>query len=458
MSSWSSGRVRSLAAPGKRPSDRLRGPLCGLLLGLCAASAPAEPLDPPAFPFQEGEIVGQDGSEALRAWLPDRFWEHRRHYFFPDMKMKIGPAHRDYSPPEVYQKATRAHRGEATLGADGSLEGYVAGQPFPVDEIDCEGDPDAGLRLIWDFVHRWQGFGATAHFRYVYVDRGEVLPLRYEGTTSAWILKHRPEPQYAERGGDVFQNETRLMVVGFEVDAPPQSAGTRTLTYRYEDSFGPRATARPEDTWIYNRRVRRVRKISESQRSSAVAGTDFTFDDLFSFSGLPVQYRWTCLGERELLAPMNTTIKGYPYGTDGDFGPSHLSYANDRWELRRAIGLLMVPLDPDHPYSKKEIWLDRQTLQPLYSFAYDRAGVLWKIIHHDHRWSGDDLADVEARTWYPGWEGVSEPRDLRIVSDSILNVQTGTGNRLDFWDSHGTPPPLPDLRRYIDIDRLRQGR
>lgn len=430
----------------------------GVALALGIAPTASADSDDGVFPFSEGDVVGEDEVERLRPWLPDRFWEHRRHYFHPGMTMRIGPVQRDYSPPPAYQSATREYRGRARLGADGSLEGYVAGQPFPVDEIDCVADPEAGTKLIWDFVHRWQGFGATAHFRYVYVDRGEVLPLRYEGTTSAWILKHRPEPQFRDKGGDVFKNESRLMVVGFEVEKPPQSSGTRTLTYRYADSFGPRSEARPEDTWIYSRRVRRVRKISESQRSSAVAGTDFTFDDLFTFSGLPPQYKWTCLGEKRLLAPMNTMVAGFPYQEKTDHGPTHLSYASDRWELRRAIGLLMEPKDPDHPYSKKEIWLDRQTLQPLYSFAYDRTGALWKIIHHDHRWSGDDLGDIEARSWYPGWEGVPEPRDLRIVSDSILNVQSGTGNRLDFWDSHGTPPPLSDLRHYIDIDRLRRGR
>jgi hypothetical protein len=440
---------------------RFRATRCAAAWGLvCAviAAAGVASAEEAAFPFSEGDVVGEAEVEKLRPWLPDRFWEHRRHYFFPGMQMQIGPAQRDYSPPAVYRDATDANRGKARLGADGSLEGFVAGQPFPMDELDCEGDPDAGTKLIWNFVHRWQGHGAQARFRYVYVDRGEILPLSYEGTTAAWILKHRPEPQYRETGGDVFKAENRLFVVGFEVEKPPQSSGTRTLTYRYEDSFGPRAEARPEDTWIYSRRVRRVRKISESQRSSAVAGTDFTFDDLFTFSGLPPQYVWTCTGEKTLVAPMNTAKPGFPYEAENDYGPTHLSYANDRWELRRAIGLLMEPKDPDHPYSKKEIWLDRQTLQPLYSFAYDRTGALWKIIHHDHRWSEDDLGGIEARKWYPGWEGVPEPRDLRIVSDSILNVQSGTGNRLDFWNSHGNPPPLPDLRRYIDIDRLRRGR
>lgn len=405
---------------------------------------------------EEGSVVSYDRAESLRELLPAPFWEHRRHYFGTDMALEIGPAHRDYAPPPVYQEATRSYRGRARIGPEGELLGYRAGQPFPVGEIDCKGDPQAGAKLIWNFVHRWEGFGAQATFRYTYWDRGEQLPLLYEGTTSAFFLKYRPEPQFAENDGDVFPNETRVVVAGLEVEKPSEMAGTRSLTYRYVDSLG--AAEKPEDTWVWLRALRRVRKISEVNRSSAFSGTDFTFDDLFSFSGLPVQYEWRCLGRAEVLAPMNTQRLGFPYQRDGDFGPSGLSYASDRWEQRRAIQLEMVPKDPEHPYSRKVIWIDEQTFQPLYSFAWDRKGELWKIIHHNHRWSEDDLDGIPAREWYPAWEAVPEPRDLRVVSDSLLNVQTGTGDRLDFWDSRGTAPDPRSLRRYIDVRRLRQGR
>jgi hypothetical protein len=94
-----------------------------------------------------------------------------------------------------------------------------------------------------------------------------------------------------------------------------------------------------------------------------------------------------------------------------------------------------------------------QTLEPLYSFAYDRKGELWKIITHNHRWSEDDPA------WYAGWPGVARPDDLRTVSDTVANVQTGTGNRIEFWDSHGTPFASPGkVRRYVDVGRLTKGR
>ena len=50
-------------------------------------------------------------------------------------------------------------------------------------------------------------------------------------------------------------------------------------------------------------------------------------------------------------------------------------------------------------------------------------------------------------------------RDLTIVSDMIVNVQTGTGNRIEFWDNHGSPlKSKGKVRRYIDVGRLTKGR
>jgi hypothetical protein len=196
-----------------------------------------------------------------------------------------------------------------------------------------------------------------------------------------------------------------------------------------------------------------VRRISTAQRTDAISGTDFTFDDLRSFAGIVPQYEWLCLGEMEILAPMNSKVRAYPYEKDLNFGPYGLSFANDRWELRRAVKVRMTPKNDDHPYHHKDIYIDRQTLKPLYSFAYDRKEELWKVIWHNKRWSEDDKA------WYKGWPEVLEPRDLRIVSDIIVNVQTGTGNRIEFWDNHGTPlDSKGKVRRYIDVGRLSKGR
>ncbi|HEY8494977.1 MAG TPA: DUF1329 domain-containing protein [Myxococcota bacterium] len=412
------------------------------------------PSGPP--PFQEGDVLGLEDVEKLRPYLPKEVWANRDFFFYEGMKMEIGPFFADYSPAPVYQEATAKFKGQPRLGPDGSLENYVAGQPFPMEEIDCAADPDAGTKIIWNFHYRWAPISGFSSFYYSYWDRGEELPLYYEGTGGGVTLSRRPEPEYLEQGGDLFRGESRKNAGGAEVTAPFDARGIMLLTYRYKESDMPLAKARNDDTWVYVPTLRRVRRISTAQRTDAISGTDFTFDDLFSFNGIVPQYEWKCIGKQDVLAPVNTKVKGYPYVKGQNFGPYGLSFASDRWELRHAVIVQMKPKNADHPYSRKDIYIDAQNLQPLYSMAYDQKNELWKIIYHNKRWSGDESL---TGPWYEPWDAVPEPRMNAVVSDTIINVQTGTGNRIEFWDAGGKPiGNKARIRRYIDVGRLTRGR
>jgi len=49
--------------------------------------------------------------------------------------------------------------------------------------------------------------------------------------------------------------------------------------------------------------------------------------------------------------------------------------------------------------------------------------------------------------------------DNIIISDIIVNVQTGTGNRIEFWDRTGTAfESEGKVRSFIDVGRLTKGR
>ncbi len=415
------------------------------------AEVDARPDGPAAL--REGEIIDFARVERLKPYLPPELWAHRQFVFYEGMRLEIGPAFRDYAPPPVFHEATETHRGQARIGPDGSLENYTAGEPFPMDEIDCRNDPQAGEKVIWNFDYRWQGSGQTAHAYYSYWDRGEELPLYYEGTARYVWLAHRPEPQYAKNGGNIFRKERRKLAYGVNVLAPFDAKGIAILNYRYKAADGPRDQAKNDDTWVYIPTLRRVRRVSSAQRTDAVSGTDFTFDDFSGFFGIPPQYEWQCLGEHDVIATVNSRIKAYPYTKDHNFGPYGLSFADDRWELRHAIKIRFVPKNDDHPYSQKILYIDKNTAEMLYSFAYDQKEELWKIIYHNKRWSED------GHEFYEPWEGVPEPRDNMSVADVVINVQTGTGNRIEFWDANGTPlGSSGKVRRFIDIGRLTRGR
>jgi hypothetical protein len=433
------------------------GALAAALALAAPAARSAEDAGSVVPAFHEGDVLGVDDVDRLEPFLPPEFWNNRDFFFYEGMQLEIGPEQFDYSEAEVYRAATERFRGQARIGPDNSLENYVAGQPFPMDEIDCRSDPQAGVKIMWDFVYQWRGAGARTDFFYSYWDRGEQLPLYYQGTAGGVALSHRPEPQYLDtQGGDIFRGEKRKSASGPVVDAPFDARGIMLLTYRYKSSDGPRADAKNDDTWVYVPTLRRVRRISTAQRTDAVAGTDFTMDDLFSFNGIVPQYEWECLGERRLIGPMNTKVKAYPYEKEHNFGPYGLSFADDRWELRDTVLIRMTPKNADHPYHHKDIYIDEQTLTAMYSFAYDRKDELWKIIWHNKRWSEDFRLTGD---WYQGWENVDRPRDLLVVSDIIVNVQTGTGNRIEFWNREGTPMKSRGrIRRFIDVGRLSRGR
>jgi hypothetical protein len=398
--------------------------------------------------FKEGDTITFDTVDKLRPFLPAEFWDNRDFFLYEGMKLEIGPTQRDYSPAPEYTAATERFRGQARIGPDGSLENFTAGMPFPIEEIDCLGDPDAGVKIMWSFDYQWRGAGGSANFYYSYWDRGEELPLYYEGTGRTIYLAHRPEAQYLDQNnGDIFRGEKRKQAFGVQVDAPFDARGIMLMTYRYKTTDRPRSEAKNDDTWVYVPTLRRVRRISSAQRTDAVAGTDFTFDE---------QYEWRCLGEKQMIGPMNSKVKAFPYARDHNFGPYGLSYADDRWELRDTIIVRMTPKNADHPYHHKDIYLDKQTLTGLYSFAYDQKEELWKLLWHNKRWSEDTSLVGE---WYVGWEGIEKPMDLMIVGDTIVNVQTGTGNRIEFWDRNGVPlKNKGKIRRFIDVGRLTKGR
>lgn len=418
---------------------------------LALAAAVAFGLAPADVPAPSpGEVISYAELRRLRPFLPREIWRLRDHFFFEGMQLRIAPRG-DYTPAAAYVEATRRFR-ESRVGADGSLEGYVAGQPFPMEQIDCAEDPLAGVKIAWNFDHQWEGSGSQARFRVTFVRRGRSEGGGFQGKLGSVLLANRVEPYYLATGGSVFPGDPRKLVTQTDLTAPGGRAGSWTLFTRYRSSEGPEGAARLDDLWEYSPDVGRVTHSRVRHRSLPTPGAELVPDDVGGFGGVVTQYEWKCLGEMELLAPVDSQVRGYPYESDHDFGPSGLSFANDRWELRPVVKLRMTPKDPNHPYSRKDLYLDRKTLRALYGFAYDAPGALWKAIVHNGRFSESDP------DYYAGWDGVPSPRDARTVADVVLNVQTGLGTRIEYWDNHGTPiGGRSEIQSYIDRRMREQG-
>jgi len=406
-----------------------------LAVALALAPSPGRAEAPGASPAS---------GDATLAWLaphlPEPVWQHRAIFFPPGVRPELA-ATSDLSPPPEWWDATRRHGDSVRLEADGRLTGYVAGQPFLTDAIDCAA-PDAGPRIAWSFEHRWRGAGERGRFRVSHWDGGERIADPVEGELARVQAAHRVEPAYLEaHGGDLFPSDRRMRVLVLELDAPFVQRGIRIVRYRYKTERD-----RPDDLWAYVPTRRRIQRLKGDHFTEAIPGTDLVLEDWEGLASPVRAHRWRCVGEREVMAVVRTRVSAWPDLDDPRFGSSGLSLANDRFELRRAVVVRAEPRDPAHPYAWKTLYLDRQTLEPLYLLAYDRAGVLLRVGVFAGGWSGD----VPDR--YPGWEGVADPRDAFVVAQAIANVQLGTGARIELWTPTGAPlEPKGRLRRLMDI-------
>ncbi|MEE8557466.1 MAG: DUF1329 domain-containing protein [Myxococcota bacterium] len=430
----------------KAPRSRLVSLACAFALSSSSVGA-VEPFAEdvaPGIPFREGEIIDLKALEKIKDYLPAPFWKHRDLIFFEGMQMEIGPFFADYSPSEARLALTEKYRGTAGIGRGEALENYTLGRPFP--DIDPE-DPQRAIKHAWNAAYKHDALEGHASFYFTYWDEGgEQLPLYYEGTGWGMRLAHRTD--HADHKGLVFKKEKRMGAGGFHVTAPFDVRGVMGLGYRYLAWENAPAEAKDDDIWIWIPDLRRVRRLSGARRTDAIAGTDFTPEDRGGFSGLVPDFTWEYLGEQDVLAPLNTKRLGYPMEKNRNFGPSGMSHADDRWELRHAIILEQTAKDEGHPYSKKTLWYDAQTYVPMFSVAYSRRGELWKLLYQVHRW-GEEEAQPDR---------IVGNRAFLPVCDVVINAINGTGNRIEFWDARPTRLSKGKIRKATDVGRLNQGR
>lgn len=419
-----------------------------------------------------GDVITAAEAERVRGVIPDALYPFAIQGF-ADLRMEIVET-RDYTPHPSYVKATVENACKPSLDADGNLANYVAGQPFPYSEWAKEAtghrcdlspdDPHFALKLAWDVNYRWQGPGLNyPQWGFSYMrNSGKDLWRLGQGVYRRTYFSHRadllPESPDLVKGTDVEWAEF------IEVNDPFDLRGTMFLLYRYTDPN------KEDDTWAYIPSLRRVRRIATTQKSDSLLGTEFSFEDFYLFAGYVLDQEWAFGGESTQLAPLSSRRACYPSNLGGDFaqrkeglirlasreewdacrwGPyGALPFVDERWEKRTVFQLEDVPKQKGHPYSRRTIWYDKETMWALYSIAYDRAGDPYKIFAHVAAWSED--------TPNPGNAGTRFLLGRALVG---VNLQSKNSHVIQFFTSNVFPFSATDTERFFDITRLkRQGR
>ena len=460
-------------AAGKLPPENA----CPRLQGPPPGAAPAEDALP--VTLEEGMVLGVDRLMLLRSLLPEELWRFREVFFFEGMRMEIGPCHRRYPVPAFFTEATEALSPRVRLDEDGNLHDYGAGLPFPPDAIDPAA-PDAGSRWAWNLQQRYRGFGPVGEFRLVDMPSQIGSVETYLGSFFYAQTGHRAD--LAATGYRVPEREDTSFVAGGNFEEP---FNARHLAWRQlRGEKAEREWQQSDDTFVYVPTMRKMRRSAtswidglftprytvagesgggpvpfggggqygaiESIQPTAGINIAATEDIRRGFTGLvirPNAWRWKLVGEREVIAPLNSARPGYPTSPDRNFGPSGLSVADDRWEVRWAAVVEGVARKPVDDAARVTLYIDYQTQQPLYWISRRTNGLLLEVGIQVHRFSGD-LPD------YPAWPDGGKAHVFDPVAAAFYYVPGSAGWRRESFGVRSVPVDPDKMRELMAIDVL----
>jgi hypothetical protein len=297
-------------------------------------------------------------------------------------EIKVG-ATTQFTINKSYIDATRANLNKTKLGAKtGEISGYVAGRPFP-EEPDVK-DPSAGDKLAWNYKYgvNW-GDGAIIspfYWKYRNMQTGQVeKTIKYDFHFLNFMhrTKDAPIPEITPNPSGIYR------AIYVKANEPQDLKNTQLLIQRFEDD------SKMDDAYLYLGFQRRVRRLAQGQVTDSFLGSDLMIEDFEGYNGRVSDMKWTYKGTKNVLLPMwnHNELKlatDMPPEADGykfvGYGGQGNCFFDATWQLRKAYVLEAVPVNPNHPISKRTFYMDAQ-LQNLNGAAeiYDRKGELWKV-------------------------------------------------------------------------------
>jgi hypothetical protein len=376
---------------------------------LCLSAATARAAGP-----KPGDVIDASNAEAVRNLVSPGVFYMVQH----GMRMKIvAPTIIQLPPP--YMEATEKYSGQVRLSPDHrSLEGYVAGRPFPLLDPN---DPYIAIKLAWnkhyipietdDYDLRFFGC-ESAYIRpgsdpFV-VDHIEV------GHYAGYKTTGRTEVQPLPTDPDYLQTNRIFLFALYPVLAPQSARGEGLIRYRYGNP------TRGDDSWTWSPGTRRLRRLDEAILSTSTGAQTFDPDHYAGFDPKIEQYDYKFLGEKVMLAPINSShVPENPSSDTGGVGPSRENWENRHIYIveatpRRATGEATGSL-----HGRTVMYMDSEIMFTPYVDSYDRTGQLWKngIYFMTYR---DRLVPEARVAIYPF------PR-VFVVSATNVDVQAGFG-------------------------------
>lgn len=277
----------------------------------------------------------------------------------------------------------------ARLDADGRISAIGSGLPFPVIE---PGDPDGGLKAIWNHRLRLRGSGRER--------------ATWQASIAADGSVRRVDVRQRLRLPADPQGEDRVAQHALAIVAPARLAGSLKLLD--EPLAGPmQGWQRSPGPWLPS-----LRATTDAGADTPLIGSDglFVEDQRDGFAGSPDRWRWKLVARRRLVMPWNA--QALQVGDAGDVAtllrPHHPDPARLRHELRD-VWVVDADLKPGEssPWPSRRYYLDAATWQVLLVELQGPDGRLARL-HEVHvrvigtHWVPvvDVVHDLPGRRWF----------------------------------------------------------
>jgi hypothetical protein len=287
-------------------------------------------------------------------------------------QIKVVPTRQYYLSP-AYSQLTMKNLGKTKQDNQGYMEWktYEGGIPWPKPS-----GTHKAMQIVYNQLNSQQGpddmFVITLQHGFT-----KNLKMDYDGV--AWGGQVRTHGRITPPTGWLdgrAQAQGEFRTRGFVFLSPRDNYGMVQGMTEYLDP----------DKWtnmkIYIPGLRRVRQLSTTDTQDINPGSDALYDDIMGFWQkmnpriYPMAYK--VIAEREYLVP-SYVIEGSGYLSNPTKG---VELVNFEWERRPIYVVELTELDKNYVYSKRVLYIDRETFHLHLSQQYDRRGRLYRTFHN----------------------------------------------------------------------------
>ena len=414
-----------------------------LLATMLCALAPAQATVKP------GDVITKDNAEKVIDLLsPGNYMLVRE-----GMQLRIIPSDRLEWPPP-FKTATEKYSPQVQLAPDGTLKGYIAGQPFPLLDPN---DPQMATKVMWNFSYR-PLYSDDIDMRFP-----EVATFDKHATGS-------PLSYYTVGHFAFYNNIGRIEVPPIPTDPNGLASGLRYRFgfYPFLEPSGLRGYGMirqrhidpniEDNVWVYNPQTRKLRRESADVLSDSIGalpgfggggGGGFGAgagggsgaspyantldpDSYFGFSAKVEDFNYRFLGEKQMLASVHAEHSPEtqcPYDGGKTICP-------ENWEMRH---LYVIEADAkrgrDPTIPKRIFYIDSEGWFITASDQYDRDGKLWKTIATFNTYRDRPVPDAKVAI-YPYKRmfqlGLVD-EDLQTGASSVVYMPGATAQDRECW-------------------------